>query len=101
MYTLDLLMVLASVIFTVLIILLNVRFDTNEGIFILSTVIAFSTVIIQFILLSILPVEDRNSIHVIVLLIYFGIILFQINRKFSFQKKRNVRNQKKFIERRK
>jgi len=101
MYTIDILMILASVVFTVLIILLNVRFDTNEGIFILSTVIAFSTVIIQFILLSILPVEDRNSIHVIVLLIYFGIILFQINRKFSFQKKRNVRNQKKFIERRK
>ena len=101
MYTIDILMILASVVCTVLIILLNVRFDTNEGIFILSTVIAFSTVIIQFILLSILPVEDRNSIHVIVLLIYFGIILFQINRKFSFQKKRNVRNQKKFIERRK
>ena len=101
MYTIDILMILASVVFTVLIILLNVRFDTNEGIFILSTVIAFSTVITQFILLSLLPVEDRNSVHVIVLLVYFGIILFQIHRKFSFQKKRNVRNQKKFIERRK
>ncbi len=92
-------LLLISALFTVLIILLNIRFNAKEGLFILSTVVALTVLIIQFILINVISATFLKSLtHLIVLIIYTGIIIFQICNKFSSGKLR--KSQKKFLKER-
>ena len=100
MYTIDYMFFIPSILFTILIVLLNIRFDAKERFFLLSTVLAFIVMISQFILLNLISIDILKSLtHLIVLIIYSGIIIFQVCNKFSSGKPKKT--QKKFLKERK
>ena len=97
----DLILLIPSSLFIMLIILLNLRFNAKEGMFILSTVLAFFVLITQFVLINVISIPVLKSLtHLIVFIIYFVIVIFQIYKHFSFGKPKR-KNQKKFIKERK
>ena len=84
-------LLLISALFTTLIVLLNIRFNAKEWLFILSTVVALTVLITHFILINVISAPFLKSlIHLIVLIIYSGIVIFLIYKKFSYGKSRKT-----------
>ncbi len=99
MNTLDIAMILTSVVFLVLIIQLNFRLLAKEALFITSTVLACSILITQFFLVFVLSIEILKALtHWISLILNSGIVIFQIYKNFSNRKYKN-KSQKKFLRR--